>query len=249
MRFHWLLPSVKGIPVLMYHRIWPGLNDGLTVTPEKLREQWTFLKNEGYKALSLPEFLRIAKGEQPRPAKGMLITFDDGYRNNLTYLYPLLQEFGWCATIFIITDTLDGTAQPVDKELDEKLTIADLKSLDPGIIQLALHGHHHENFSKTPVDEIKQILQQSVQAFQRADLPFYKVLAYPYGARPKDSATFTGLKKWMAVNGFEAAFRIGGRVEKIPSTDLYEIRRIDIRGTDRMDDFKIKLVKGKLKPF
>ncbi|PZF74354.1 hypothetical protein DN068_01875 [Taibaiella soli] len=249
MRFHWLLPSIKGIPVLMYHRVWPGLNDGLTVTPEKLREQWSFLRKEGYHTLSLTDFLEIAEGRKTAPEKAMLLTFDDGYRNNLTYVYPLLKEFGWCATMFIITDTLDGTAQSETEALNEKLTVEELRSFDPAVMQLALHGHHHENFSNTPLKKLKEIMLQSAAVFDAAELPFHKVLAYPYGARPKETAQFDELKRWLKQEGYPAAFRIGGQVAKMPAPDMYEIRRIDIRGTDSMEDFRIKLKKGKLKPF
>src|ERR1044072_593881 len=142
MRLHWLLPHVPGIPVLMYHRIWPGQKDGLTLTPEQLREQWVFLKDNGYEALSLARFLAVARGTARAPPKAFLLTFDDGYHNNLTYVYPLLQELDWCATIFVIADTLDGTAKPDLEEIDRKLSVADLRGMDPRYIRLGLHGYH-----------------------------------------------------------------------------------------------------------
>src|SRR5690606_22968071 len=92
MNFHWLLPAQNGIPILMYHRIWPGLRDRITQTPEQLEEQWNFLKEQGYNTLSLDEYLNIAKGLKKNKGKHILITFDDGYYNNLTYAYPLLKK-------------------------------------------------------------------------------------------------------------------------------------------------------------
>jgi peptidoglycan/xylan/chitin deacetylase (PgdA/CDA1 family) len=249
MRFHWLLPTVKGIPVLMYHRIWPGMRDGLTLTPEQLREQWTYLKKEGYRCLSLPEFLEIAQGNSLRPEKAFLLTFDDGYRNNLTYVYPLLQELGWSAAIFIIADTLDGTASPATNEPDEKLSVEELRRMDPQTIYLGLHGYHHENFKETPPAAIEAALRKSMQAFENAGLPYHKVLAYPYGSRPKDAAVLAQVKDMMKRLGVKAAFRIGNQPASVPANDLYELKRIDIRGEDSLEDFKIKLKKGKLKPF
>ena len=105
MNLSWLLPDIKGIPVLMYHKVWPGGADALTISPERLQQQWLLLKAEGYRALSLSEFLAVARGEQPRPSKAVLITFDDGYQNNLQYVYPLLQQTGFKATFFIIGNT------------------------------------------------------------------------------------------------------------------------------------------------
>lgn len=249
MRLHWLLPTIKGIPVLMYHRIWPGRRDGLTLTPEQLREQWLYLKGEGYTALSISDFLSIATGEKPVPGKCVLLTFDDGYHNNLTYVYPLLQELGWCATIFVIGDTLEGTAVAEDEEINKKLTVVELKSMDPELVQLGFHGYHHENFSKITPTEIGVAMQRSRSAFEGAGLPFEGVLAYPYGARPKPAGELADMKKMLKESGIRAAFRIGNKPEKMPSGDLLEIMRIDIRGEDTFEDFKIKLRKGKLKPF
>jgi peptidoglycan/xylan/chitin deacetylase (PgdA/CDA1 family) len=248
MHLHWLLPTIKGIPVLMYHRVWPGHNDELTIDPPKLKEQWSWMKKGGYHTLSLSEFLIAAKtGKYPK--KSFLITFDDGYTNNLEYVYPILKEFNWTATFFIIADNIDGTAKQSKNTANKKMDLVELKQLDPSIVQLGMHGYNHESFADHSIEDIKTILTRSVAAFDNSGLTYYKALAYPYGARPKNTAAFTELKKWMRDNGIEAAFRIGNQVSKIPAPDMYEIRRIDIKGTDTMEDFKIKLKKGKLKPF
>ena len=248
MNFHWLLPTIHGIPVLMYHRVSPDLQDGLTVTPEQLREQWLYLRYNGYRGISLQEYLSIASGKKRIYGKCVLITFDDGYQNNLTYAYPLLQELKWCATFFIIADTLDGTATPETEAINRKLSVTELRSMDPAVVQLALHGYHHENFSEISLEEMKAAIQNSFRAFNEQKVPFEKVLAYPYGARPK-RAHRRPLKSWMKEQGIQAAFRIGNKPEVAPSADLFEIKRIDILGEDSLSDFKIKLLKGKLKPF
>jgi len=231
----------------MYHRVWPGISDGLTITPDRLREQWLYLKKEGYNALSMQEFLNAITDKIPYPEKSILLTFDDGYKNNLSYVYPLLKELNWKATFFIIADTLDKTKEETD--INQKMNLEELKTLDPSVVQLGMHGFHHEHFSALNNDEIKQVITQSIEAFEKNNLPYCKVLAYPYGGRPKNKAQFNALKTWMKATGIEAAFRIGNKVAQIPAKDIYEIKRIDIKGTDTMNDFKIKLKKGKLKPF
>ena len=250
MRLHWLLPNIKGIPVLMYHRVWPGLRDGLTVMPEDLRAHWSYLRDAGYECLTMARFLSAVRGESKIPGKAFLLTFDDGYRNNLTYVWPLLQEFGWEATIFIIAGTLDGSMG-----LEETggpaahLDVEELRRMVGPHIQFGLHGYHHENFSEFPIEELEGAVRASCTAFEQAGIPYQKVLAYPYGARPKDQNEFLSFKAWMSDFGIEAAFRIGNKPQPAPATDLYELKRIDIRGEDSLRDFKIKLRKGKLKPF
>lgn len=249
MNLSWLLPSIKGIPVLMYHRVWPGIEDGLTIPPEKLRQQWEWLKQEGYSTLSLPQYLDIAAGNATNyPQKALLITFDDGYLNNLTYVYPLLKELGWQATFFIIADTVDGTNKPEDGPA-EKMGIAQLKQLAPDVVQLALHSYHHEHFKRVSLDEITTALIKSIEVMDASGLPYHKVLAYPYGARPKDAAKLQGMRNAMKRVGINAAFRIGNQVSRVPAPDMLELKRIDICGSDTMEEFKIKLRKGKLRPF
>ncbi len=234
----------------MYHRVWPGQSDNLTITPEKLRQQWSYLKDEGYATLSLGQYLDIANGKTRHyPKRSLLITFDDGYLNNLTYAYPLLKEMEWKATFFIIANTIDGTAPSEEPGINEKMTLQDLRKLDNNIVQLALHGYHHEHFDQLGLDDIKTVLRTSAAIMDESGLHHHDVLAYPYGARPKDRRALADLKLWMQEKGIQAAFRIGNQVSKIPAPDIYEIKRIDITGTDSLEEFKIKLKKGKLKPF
>jgi peptidoglycan/xylan/chitin deacetylase (PgdA/CDA1 family) len=248
MQLHWLLPEIKGVPVLMYHRVWPGQRDGLTVTPEDLREQWTWLRDEGYTCLTMERFIRVARGLDRAPKKSFLLTFDDGYRNNLTYVLPLLQEFGWEATIFIIAGTVDGTYD-LGHGIDEHLSVEELRQMAGDHICLGLHGYRHENFKETPIKDIKELMQQSINVLEAAGIPFTRVLAYPYGARPKKGDDPKQLRKRLSALEVKAAFRIGNKPQVTPASNMYDLNRIDIRGGDTLETFKIKLRKGKLKPF
>ncbi len=232
----------------MYHKVWPGISDDLTITPEHLAQQWAFLKQQGYTPLSLQEFSAIIDTNTSFPEKSLLITFDDGYLNNYDYVYPLLKEMNWKATFFIIADTLSAP-QTNNKTPDTKMSLEQLKTLDPQIVQLGLHGLHHEHFSSLNIDEIEQVMQQSISLFDSSGLTYHKVLAYPYGSRPKDTRINNQMKAFFNEAGIQAAFRIGNQVCKVPTEDKYELRRIDIKGTDSLDAFKIKLTKGKLRPF
>jgi peptidoglycan/xylan/chitin deacetylase (PgdA/CDA1 family) len=228
MRLNYLLPTVKGIPVLMYHRVVPNEQDGLTVSTQQLCAQWNYLKKEGYQTLGLDDFYEIISG------------------NNLTHMKPLLEEFGFHATIFIIADSIAINEKPTYNDL---MTADELKLFDPITVSFGLHGFHHESFKETPLVQLKDAILKSIETFKKNKLPFYPALAYPYGARPKAANDFDELKKWMMKQGIKMAFRIGNKPAKAPTKDLYEIKRIDIRGTDSLEDFKVKLKKGKLKPF
>jgi peptidoglycan/xylan/chitin deacetylase (PgdA/CDA1 family) len=246
---HALLPTIKGIPILMYHRVWEGQSDNLTITPQNLRAQFSYLKDNGYSSISLSDFLDILSGKVELKPNSFLLSFDDGYRNNLTFAYPILQEYGFKAVFFIIGNTLDGTAPKETEAINDKMTVSELEMLDPEIVQLALHSYNHIHFKQNSLQQIQMDIEQNIFAFEQSELPFNRVLAYPFGGRPAKVSEFKRLKKWMESVGIEAAFRIGNQPCKIPVEDAYEIKRIDILGTDSISDFAIKLRKGKLKPF
>jgi len=247
MNLHWLLPERKGIPVLMYHRIWPNLQDRITQTPEQLEEQLVYLKREGYHSLSLKEYLDFCNGKSKKAGRYVLLTFDDGYVNNLTYAYPLLRKHGFKAVFFIIGDTLEALKK--EDDLNQKMSAEQLRSLDKEHIEFAMHGFHHENFKTTSIQDIQIAINSSISAFRNQQIELQLSIAYPYGGRPKSKEDFGELKRWMKERGIVSAFRIGNQVSEIPAKDIYELKRIDIRGTDTLKEFAIKVRKGKLKPF
>lgn len=248
MNLSWLLPTGKGIPVLLYHKVWREVSDDLTITPERLEEHFRWLKDNGYKTLTLQQYLQISRGEAPDTGRNVLITFDDGYRNNHSYAYPLLQQMGLCATFFIIGDTLAG-ARSRDVGPEKKMTVAEMATLDPAVVQLALHGYHHLHMGKVGWLQMSSEITNAVDAFKQSGLPFNRVLAYPYGGRPASKGDFDKLRQLMEGQGIEAAFRIGNAVSTVPAADKYQIKRIDIKGTDTVKMLRTKLKKGKLHLF
>lgn len=233
----------------MYHRVWEGVNDKITVTPKQLREHFSYLRFHGYSSISLPVFLDVLAGKVQAPPRSFLLTFDDGYKNNMVFAYPLLKEYGYKAVFFIIGNTLNGKAAEEKEAINEKMTLADLQKLDPSIVQLALHGYNHTSYGDQSLNKIKDDITQNIKAFEKSGCNFFKVLAYPYGQRPSSKTEFDNLKKWMREDGIITTFRIGNKPCRIPPKDDFVLKRIDISGQDTIRDFGIKLKKGKLKPF
>jgi peptidoglycan/xylan/chitin deacetylase (PgdA/CDA1 family) len=92
--------------VLVYHSVDLG-GSLISITPERFREQMRWLRLTGWKSLSLHE----AFGPTPPPSgKNVVLTFDDGYANLFTGAFPILQEFGLTAAVFLVTDFIGGQA-------------------------------------------------------------------------------------------------------------------------------------------
>jgi peptidoglycan/xylan/chitin deacetylase (PgdA/CDA1 family) len=97
----------------MYHYIGyapdpeDDLRQRLTVSPENFRAQIAYLATNGYTPIDLYTLSRAITGQELLPEKPVLITVDDGYVDAYQYAFPVLQEFGFTATFFIVTEFVD----------------------------------------------------------------------------------------------------------------------------------------------
>lgn len=101
---------VAQVPILMYHylSVPPANADAyrrdLSVTPANFEAQLKYLADNGYKTISLYDLHAHLNSGAPLPAKPIIITFDDGYRDAYEFAFPLLRKYGMLATFFIVTD-------------------------------------------------------------------------------------------------------------------------------------------------
>ncbi len=101
------------VPILMYHYISQPPADAdvyrvdLSVTPDNFRQQLAWLRDNGYTGIDYYELSLAIVGVTELPEKPVLLTFDDGYLDNYIAAFPLLQEYGYKATFFVVTDFVD----------------------------------------------------------------------------------------------------------------------------------------------
>ena len=97
------IPEGWNVPVLMYHavgdEIW-GYSD-LFVSEAGMEEQLQYLQENGYEPIWFSDLAHIEDYEKP-----VILTFDDGYDDNYTVLYPLLEKYQTKATIFVIGNAM-----------------------------------------------------------------------------------------------------------------------------------------------
>ena len=105
------MKSRNPIPVLMYHSVGRKINDWkwsyLTVPVQIFENQLKWLSKKKYKSVNLSELYAHVQGRTPLPKFTLVITFDDGYLDNWTYAYPLLEQYGFSATVFINPEFVD----------------------------------------------------------------------------------------------------------------------------------------------
>ncbi|MEZ4735134.1 MAG: polysaccharide deacetylase family protein [Caldilineaceae bacterium] len=90
-------------PILAYHAVHPQRRDEVNVTPANFARQMAWLAQHGYRGVTLADYMARAAESRAAVRKLVALTFDDGYQDNLTHALPILQQYGFTATIFMIT--------------------------------------------------------------------------------------------------------------------------------------------------
>ena len=99
-------PEVAGkrIPILMYHAVHDNphtSNSGLFVRPSEMEAHLKYLADNGFQTITFEDLDNIGAYDKP-----VMLTYDDGYKDNYTILLPLLKKYDMKATVFIITDAV-----------------------------------------------------------------------------------------------------------------------------------------------
>lgn len=191
---HAYLPYIAGIPVLNYHQVDDTGAGPLTVHSEHFREQMEYLHAEDYTPITLDELEAYLSGEGKLPWKPVLITLDDGYEDNYTKAYPILQEYGFKATIFMIADDIDKKGF---------LTADQLKELSANGIDIQAHTNTHRPQPTLSHEEKVQDMKTGKEVLERLLHKDVKYLAYPQGKFDDDTEAAA------REVGFTRAFTVG----------------------------------------
>ncbi|HEY4151511.1 MAG TPA: polysaccharide deacetylase family protein [Chitinophagaceae bacterium] len=236
------MPAAK-LPVLMYHQVTDnGPVDYLTIRQADLEKQLQYIREEGYTTISAQQLIDHQYHGQALPSKPVLLTFDDGYYDNYTRLYPLLVRYGMKATIFLVASLIgrSGQTDGVMKYMSEE----QLREMDPAVIEFGLHTWAHQNYKEMTTGEIKEDIGQCKVLLHQMQIPFAPVLAYTYGAYPKKGEPWHEMKSVLQRQGVQLAFRIGNRLNRLPLEEPFVAQRIDIRGNESFGRFRRKLKSG-----
>ncbi len=250
-RWNWWRPAVSGgMPVLMYHKIGdypPGSKLAkLWVTTKDFRTQLEYLRKHGYTAIDFRDWRDAEKGARPLPEKPVLITFDDGYRNNYDHAFPLLKEFGMKGCIFLVYETIaghNGWHNPETEPWLHMLTWAQISEMqNSGLIEFGSHTMRHRNLAELPLDEVKWEMSESKKRLEKKLERDILGFAYPYGA----GAYKTDVRQAVFDAGYRFDFSVKQGISMLPWVAEKEaVKRLLIRGDDTLFDFHLNLTRGR----
>ncbi len=168
------------VPILMYHYIGNNPNPAdkaryaLSVTPDKFGEQMKYIKENGYQTISLDTLYSYLSLKKPLPSKMIILTFDDGYIDFYYNAFPILQQYGFSATEFIITGFVGKSAY---------LTWDQIRKMESShLIDFEAHTIDHPFLPTLPAASVEKELKESKQTLEKELGVPVNFLAYPYGA-------------------------------------------------------------------
>jgi peptidoglycan/xylan/chitin deacetylase (PgdA/CDA1 family) len=228
---------LRQLLVLMYHRVSAdGSGDALTIPVTDLATQFQYLQQQGYAPVLLSDLVAYIQSGTPLPPKPVLITFDDGYRDNYTLLYPLLKLYAMKANIFLVASFIQ---REPDVGTDTYLRVTDIQAMDAAYVEFGLHSYDHRNYKNLLPAELANDIALSKILLSTLGITFQPCVAFPYGAYPKRNLLrqrrFFGI---LAQNNIVAAFRIGNRINPLPLREPLLIQRFDIRGDAPFQKFE-----------
>jgi peptidoglycan/xylan/chitin deacetylase (PgdA/CDA1 family) len=238
------------VSVLMYHSI-SGEPETEThpyfwvnTTPQRFKEQMRFLKENKYEVIGLSDlverFHEAGKKKQKQPSR-VVITFDDGFRDFYSNAFPVLQTYGFTATVFLPTGYItDHTQKMSDKE---HLSWDQVNDLYKQGISFGSHTVHHLQLKDLERDKISYEIRQSKQTIENKIGAPVNSFSYPCAFPEEDTKLMQYLTDTLTSCGYQygVSTRIGRTNAKDP---IFFLKRLPVNSRDDLAFFRAKLEGG-----
>lgn len=213
--------SLSSLPILTYHSL-EDSGSVISTSPSAFGMQMKYLAQNGYQSLSLAEAVVFIDERKPFPAKAFVMTFDDGYQNNYTRAFPIMREFGFKGTIFLISAYCEKSWPGDGSSLEARpmLSWSEIKEMHKYGIEFGAHTSTHPDLTRIPIGQAEWEVRQSKEAIQDRLGTEVTTFAYPYGR-------LNAIVREIARGQFRAACSTRlGRVEV--ADDPFSLKRIDM---------------------
>ena len=223
------------LPILMYHSVSEAAEGSFApfaVRPDDFKAQMTLLKDRGHATLTLADLAaRLAAG-QAIPARPVVVTFDDGFRDFMTHALPVLADRRLVATQYVVSDLVGGTSRWLDDVgeggrplMDE----ADVREAHAAGVEIGAHTRTHPRLDALPPDRMAEEVGGSKARLEDILGAAVTTFAYPFGL-------YDGVREAVVKAGFAAACAVRYRTSS-PDDDRFAMARLIVRRETALDAF------------
>ncbi|MCL5256840.1 MAG: polysaccharide deacetylase family protein, partial [Chloroflexi bacterium] len=167
-----------GVPILMYHhvRLLPAnansIERGLTVLPYSFLQELDYLVSQRYTTVGLQDLLDASAGKKSLPAKPVILTFDDGYEDAYSLVFPALRQRGCTATFFVLSGLVGSPGY---------LSWDQVKAMSDAGMEMEAHGVIHLDLTRLSASgaaEQMRLSKEQIETHTGKRVDFY---CYPSG--------------------------------------------------------------------
>ena len=231
-------PPRGSIPILAYHKVDTRLELGGTmISPKRFAGHLEYFRKNGYQSVTLSRAVELMRQDQGGEKKYLCLTFDDAYEGLYRHAFPLLKEYGFTATVFVVTDYA-GRSNDWDINWGGlkfgHLSWEQMRELQACGIEFGSHAKTHRDLRFLSPEELRTELAGSREAMeQNLGVPA-ATLSYPFGL-------YNEAVRQAAIDaGYLSACSLSPWM-KNSHIDYHALRRCGVYVTDILWDLKHKI--------
>jgi len=176
-----LAPHRQGVAVLMYHSVDNNPID-FNVKPNEFFRQMAYLHKKNYKIISVEELVEILESGRSFNKKTVVLTFDDGFKDNYTSVFPLLKKYNFKATIFITTSFIGKQINNSYNLPLDVLSWEQIKEMhNSGLVDFQPHSATHPKLAQISEKELEKEIKESKEILEKELSKKCYFSAYPKG--------------------------------------------------------------------
>lgn len=223
-------PCSRGrlVPVLMYHSVSAVASREFrpfAVDPRAFEQHMEFLADAGYRPITIGQYLAGTPAADPeRSGREVVLTFDDAFADFHSDVLPVLQRFGFPATLYVPTDYVGSTSRwlAVECEADRRIMSWNgLAEVASSGIEIGSHTRSHCQLDLVPSDQVRSEVVDSKHELENRLQREISTFAYPFGYYNAD------VRAAVERAGYTSACAVRNLVDE--GRDHYVINRFTVR--------------------
>lgn len=218
-----VIKTRNNLPILMYHQVGDGPNS-LFVRDQEFYDQMKYLNENQYVVVSLAQAAEMLRSRRI-PEKTVALTFDDGYQTFYGKVWPVLKQYGFNATVFVITDKVNT---PPFMNWDE------IKILADDGVEVGCHTRTHPSLRSLASSKFDGEILQSRSAIEGNAHTAVQTFCYPSGEYRQ------GAVDMIRQNGYSAAVTTKYGTAGY-NNDMYLLPRVRISRGITLQEFAARI--------
>ena len=214
--------------ILMYHNTSADEPvSGMNIKPETIKKQIKYLISKNYTFLKISELPSFVSTK-----KHVVLTFDDGFVSNYTYLFPILKKYKIPATIYL-SPNIQGITRLGEDQIKNMQ--------DSGLIEFGAHTMNHVNLTKIDDETAIKEISESKKAVENLTGVPCVSFAYPYGRYEHRHV------KMVEREGFSTAVTTKKQIVAFKDSNPLALPRLSVGGQIDSTQFYLLVTRGRFK--